>query len=110
MKLPNAQGAIVEMSKLLDYCLSPTHFRGRNKARVFQSALDLGVSDADELQLALLKAAREGDALEGVSDLYGTRYIIDFEMTRGNRTATIRSSWIVSAENAAPRILSCNVL
>ena len=57
MKLPNAEQAIVEMSRLVDYCLSSTHFRGRNKARVFQSALGLTVDDAIELQEKLKQAA-----------------------------------------------------
>lgn len=110
MKLPQAEDAIAEMSKLTDYCLSPTHFRGRNKARVFLSALGLTMDDAVELQLALLKAVREQNATRGASDLFGTQYIIDFEMTRDGRSATIRSSWIVPAENTPPRLLTCYVL
>lgn len=35
MKLPNGEGAIVELAKLRDYCLSQSHPRGRHKARVF---------------------------------------------------------------------------
>jgi len=110
MKLPNAENAVVEMSKLTDYCLNTAHFRGRNKARVFLSALGLTSDDSVELQRSLLKAARDQDAKKGVYDLYGTRYIIDFEMTRGDRTATIRSTWIVPAENAPPRMVTCFVL
>jgi hypothetical protein len=110
MKLPNAEQAIVEMSKLVGYCLSSTHFRGRNKARVFQSALGLTVDDAIELQETLKQAARDHHAVEGASDSHGIRYIIDFEMTRNGRTATIRSSWIVPAEDASPRMLTCYVL
>jgi hypothetical protein len=110
MKLPNGADAIVDISKLRDYCLNPAHLRGRHKARVFLSALGLAIEDATELQVALQRAAREQDAVEGVSDLYGTRYIIDFEMTRGNRTATIRSSWIVSTNDEAARLLTCYVL
>ena len=70
MKLPNAENAIVDMSKLVDYCLSPTHFRGRNKARVFQSALGLTVDDALELQEALKQSVLKHDAIEGASDLH----------------------------------------
>jgi hypothetical protein len=55
--LPNAENAIVEIAKLRDYCLSPTHLRGRHKARVFQSALKLAFDDATELQAALKQAA-----------------------------------------------------
>jgi hypothetical protein len=62
------------------------------------------------LVLALERAAREQDAIEGVSDLYGIRYIIDFEMTRSGRTAKIRSFWIVPGENSPPRLLTCYIL
>jgi len=37
--LPGGAGAIVEISKLRDYCLDPHHRRGRHKARVFLSTL-----------------------------------------------------------------------
>lgn len=37
MKLPGGTGAIVELSKLRDYCLDPHHPRGRHKAWVFLS-------------------------------------------------------------------------
>jgi hypothetical protein len=63
MKLPGGSLAIVEISKLRDYCLDSHHPRGRHKARVFRAALDLGPSDADLLQAALLQAAREQDAV-----------------------------------------------
>jgi len=41
MKLPNGEHAIVDIVKLRDYALSQHHPRGRHKARVFLSALDL---------------------------------------------------------------------
>lgn len=40
MKLPNADRAVVGLAKLRDYCLSPTHPRGRHKARVFAVRAD----------------------------------------------------------------------
>ena len=109
MKLPNAEDAIVEISTLTGYCLNPAHFRGRNKARIFHSTLQLIVDNAVELQLALLQAAREQNAKEVGSDMYGTRYVVDFEMTRNGRTAAIRSFWILP-ENKPPRWLTCYVL
>jgi hypothetical protein len=110
MKLPNAESAVVDIAKLRDYCLSPTHYRGRNKARVFQAALGITKQDAAELLAVLMRAAREGDAVEGASDAYGTRYIIDFELTWSFRTAMIRSSWIIPANEISPRLLTCYVL
>src|SRR5712692_9511932 len=44
MKLPNGEHAIVDIRKLLAYCLNSQHPRGRNKARVFVS---VGISEAD---------------------------------------------------------------
>ncbi len=52
MRLPNGDRAVVEDAKLLDYCLSPSHPRGRHKARVFAAAL--GITAAE---VALLKGA-----------------------------------------------------
>ena len=110
MKLPGGADAIVEISKLRDYCLDPHHPRGRHKARVFLSALGLKQSDADFLRGTLWDAAREADAVPGEVDRYGARYIIDFQVAHGDRKATIRSTWIVLRGEPAPRLTSCFVL
>jgi len=110
MKLPNAEAANVEIEKLRDYCLSPDHPRGRNKARVFHSLLGMTAARAEELRAALIDAALKEDATLGASDLYGTRYIIDFELRRGDRTANIRSCWIALSGEIAPRFVTCYIL
>jgi hypothetical protein len=110
MKLPNGEDAIVELAKLRDYCLSQSHPRGRHKARVFLSALAMNAADAEELRTVLLNAAREANAAPGTSDLYGDRYIIDFELKRIGKAARIRSSWIVVTGESAPRFVTCFVL
>ena len=110
MKLPGGANAIVEISKLRDYCLDPHHPRGRHKARVFLLALGLGQSDAEHLRAALLEAAREQDAVPGEADHYGSRYTVDFLMTHGDREARVRSAWILLRGESAPRLTSCFVL
>lgn len=110
MKLPGGAHAIVEISKLRDYCLDPHHPRGRHKARVFLSALGLKQSDADFLRVALREAAREADAVLGEADEYGERYTVDFQMTHDDREATVRSAWIILRGESAPRLTSCFVL
>ena len=110
MRLPSGETAIVEMEKLRDYCLSPRHPRGRHKARVFLSVLGIGADGAEELSAALIEAALHGDATLGTTDKYGVRYIIDFELTWSFRTAMIRSSWIIPANEISPRLLTCYVL
>lgn len=109
MKLPNGESAIVDIAKLRDYCLSPTHPRGRHKARVFAAALGLTQADSELLREELLRAAREGDATSGDADAYGERFTVDFELTRGDRRATIRSAWIVRRGESVPRLTSCFV-
>jgi hypothetical protein len=110
MKLPNGEAAIVDIAKIRDYCLSPSHLRGRYKARVFQSALGITAAHSEELRSALLDAAKHGDAQLGASDRYGARYIIDMEVVRGEKSATVRSSWIIRAGEVIPRLVTCFVL
>jgi len=110
MKLPGGANAIVEISKLRDYCLDPHHPRGRHKALVFLSALDLGQGEAEFLRSALQEAAREEDAAPGEADQYGARYTVDFLITRGDREARVRSAWIILRGESAPRLTSCFVV
>jgi hypothetical protein len=109
-KLPNSENAVVEVRKLRDYCLSPEHPRGRHKARVFASALGLTVEDSDELRRALLSAAVLGEAVPAEEDEYGQRYMLDFQMSTGIGSATVRSGWIVRSGEDFPRFTSCWVL
>jgi len=110
MKLPNADKAIVEIEKLRDYCLSPVHPRGRHKARVFHSVLQITAGDAEDFRRVLLESALREDAVLGVSDSYGSRYTIDFDFRRGERTAEIRSCWIVRSGEIVPRFVTCYIL
>ena len=109
MKLPNGERAIVDIGKLLDYCLNPQHPRGRNKARVFAS---VGIRDTDVelLRSALLSAAINAEAEAGAASIYGQRYVVDFDLVRPDRVVRIRSTWIVRAGEDLPRLTSCYVL
>ena len=97
MQLPNGERAIVPIEKLRDYCLNPTHRVGGHKAHVFESVLGLAV-------------ARTGEAVLGMQNAYGQRYIVDFEMTTTVGTAVVRSTWIVLVREEVPRLTSCYVL
>jgi len=110
MKLPNGEAAIVEIEKIRDYCLSRRHPRGQHKARVFLSVLGMTADHSEELRIALIEAALKGSATLGASDKYGARYIIEFELKRDERTANIRSCWIVRSGEIAPRFVTCFVL
>jgi len=55
MKLPNVENAVVDIAKLRDYCLNPTHPKGKHKARTFSEKLGLTQSDAERLRQLILE-------------------------------------------------------
>jgi uncharacterized protein DUF6883 len=110
VKVANPRRAVVELSKLRDYCLNAGHFRGQHKARVFAGALGLTAADAPALRLALLNAVLEKDAQWAGSDRFGQRFNVDFVMTFRGRRARIRSSWIVRRTEDFPRLTTCYIL
>jgi hypothetical protein len=71
MRLPHSDEAILDIRKIEDYCLNPSHPRGRHKARVFREALDLERGDAEWLRDVLLETARSGKALQVAEDALG---------------------------------------
>ena len=110
MKLPNGDHAFVDIAKLRDYCLSLDHPRGRNKARVFASAMGLTMKHAEELRLQLLDAAQGEESQETDGDEFGHRYLIDFVASGPVGNARVRSAWIIRMDEDFPRLTSCYVL
>jgi hypothetical protein len=110
MKLPDGEHAVVDIQKLTEYSLDPHHPDGQHKARVFASALGLLRSDAEFLRQELLRAAAEGEAVQGRTDAFGVRYTIDFVIVRRSREATVRSAWMVAHDVCYPRLITCFVL
>ncbi len=74
--LPNHEQAIIEVEKLRDYCLSPRHPTGKNKARVFQSALGMNISDAEILKNQIMIQIAQNEVVDGIKDKYGKRYAV----------------------------------
>ena len=110
MKLPNPEQAIIDSQKLSGYCLNPTHPDGQHKARVFRSALGMQQEDEEELVNALKEALKNHNAIFERENNYGRKYIIDFQMTRGDKQAIIHSVWIVRFEENFPRLVTCYIL
>jgi hypothetical protein len=110
MKIPNAELAIVDPRKIIDYCLSPTHDDGKHKARLFSELLGVEAEHAGLLITRLREAAAEGDATLGTNDRYGQRYWIDFDMSGLAGSVTIRSAWIIRTGEAVPRLVACFII
>ena len=108
--LPNGDSAVVELEKLVSYCLNPEHPRGRNKARVFAAATGFTADYAGELRESLLRAARTEPAIPTEVDDFGQRFVIDFWLDGPTGRAKVRSSWIIRAAEDFPRLTTCYVL
>jgi hypothetical protein len=104
MKLPNADLAVVSERKITHYLLNPAHPVGGSKARFF---LRFGFKAAEWRQLAdaLLRHARENDALEAEKTQHGTRYTVDGSLISPHGVSlNIRSAWYIDAAGGAPRL------
>ena len=110
MTLPGGETARVPEQKLVGYSLMINHPRGgSNKARVFRAALGLGPENADVLEAAALKAAREGDAQFIERTEFGDLYFVDFVLEFRGRSAEVRSGWIVPHDGSPTRLTTCYV-
>ena len=105
--LPNAENAVVDIRKLRDYCLNLEHDEGKHKARLFSASLGMKDENAEELRQILLEAVRTQEVSLGRRDEFGQRYILDFTLKWQNRSATIRSAWIIEQDSDIPRLTTC---
>jgi hypothetical protein len=107
MIVPYAERAVVDIRKLRDYCLDPTHDEGKHKARLFAAALGMFRDDAEDLGHVLLQVVKTHEAKLGRRDEYGQRYIVDFPFEWFGKQTTLRSSWIIEHGSDTPRLTSC---
>ena len=107
MLIPNAENAVVDIRKLRDYCLNPDHDEGKHKARLFSSILDITPEDAEELRRILLEVVKTHEARLGRQDEFGQRYTLDFTLEWQDKSATIRSGWIIEQGSDIPRLTTC---
>jgi hypothetical protein len=110
MKLPNGERADVG-TKLEDYVLNPLHRDGRNKARVFESALGITVADADVLRRAVLTAAAHSDQAEAKGDNgFGEVYVLRFPLRTDKGAATVLTAWVIRHGEDFPRLTTCYIV
>lgn len=112
MPMPGAIGATLDIRKLADYCLDPTHPRGRHKARVFRGALAIEQSDAAWLRGVLLAGVVDADAIEIGHGAYGATWRADILVPapRGRalgQYAVVRTLWLSPAGSGPPRFVTC---
>ncbi|NDJ19410.1 DUF6883 domain-containing protein [Myxacorys almedinensis] len=110
MLIPNAENAVVDVRKLRDYCLNSEHDDGKHKARLFLSILGMTAGNAEELRQILLEIVTIHEARLGRQDEFGQRYTLDFTIAWQNRSATLRSGWIIEHGSKIPRLTTCYLL
>jgi hypothetical protein len=86
------------------------HKEGKHKARVFAAALELEADDAEWLREELLEIAKSEDCQLGRKNDYGQRYLIEFELSHGRKTARVRRIWIIRTGENFPRLVTCYVV
>ncbi len=107
MLIPNVENVVVDICKLRDYCLNSEHSTGKHKARLFQSMLGMTAENAPELHQILLQVIKTHPAKLGRKDSFGQRYTLDFMLEWQNKSAVIRSGWIIELNSLIPRLTSC---
>ncbi|WP_245563672.1 DUF6883 domain-containing protein [Spirosoma luteum] len=110
MLLPFAEQACADDSKFLGYCLNTEHPYGKHKARVFRSALGITAENWKILRDSILTAVLLNSASHEGGNGYGELYIVDFDMIYNNRTAPVRTSWIIHNGENFPRLTSCYII
>ena len=107
MLIPNAKNAVVDIRKLRDYCLNPEHDEDKHKARLFSSILGMTPDNAEELRQILVEVIQTHEAQLGRRDGFGQRYTLNFTIEWQNRSATLRSGWIIEHDSEIPRLTTC---
>lgn len=106
MKLTNI---LIDDRKILDYILNYDHEQGRNKAKVFESALNITLKNHLLLVNALRKATQQQEVIPIEKNKYGQKYQLDFMMSNGGKSVMVRSIWIVKNGENFARLVTCYV-
>ncbi len=107
MLVPYSKNAVVDIRKLRDYCLCLTHDDGKHKAQLFLSILGMTADNAEALRQILLEIVQTHEARFGRKDEFGQRYTLDFVFEWQNKSATVRSGWILENDSEIPKLTTC---
>lgn len=110
--LPNYHMAVIPPAKLEKYALNPRHVAhvwgkssGKDKARVFKSALGFDLSNWELLRQRILEELPYHEATLGAADEYGQRYTVTLPITGPNgKTAAVLTAWIIAPGSDSPSL------
>ncbi|WP_321974257.1 DUF6883 domain-containing protein [Paratractidigestivibacter sp.] len=109
---PNPANVKIDTAgKLRGYALNPDHPTGKNKARVFKSALGFTQEDAENLERQIREQVKACEWKEADKSDFGMKYTVDVKVLGNNgKTATVRTGWIIGVDESDPRLTSAYVL
>lgn len=106
MKLPNANLAIIEEAKVIDYLLNQKHRFGASKARFF-GQFGFQREKWKDLAAALRKHGRQNEVTKVRETGFGPRYEVEGELTTPDgRRSRVRTVWQVDDGEIAPRLIT----
>ena len=105
VRIPNADSALIEDSKLREYLLATEHPVGRYKARFFR-ALGYTRDNAERLE-ADLRQVLKNEVEDIVEIEFGTKYVIRGHLVAPAGTTTaIVTVWIILTGEDAPKLVT----
>lgn len=108
--LPGWHDAMIPSAKLEGYSLNPDHPReGKDKARVFKSALGYTRANVDDLRDEILRELKTTPAVARDHNGYGQRYQVDVEVQGPKGAGIVRTGWIILDGETVPRLTSAYV-
>jgi hypothetical protein len=108
MKLPAADEVVIEVAKLRDYLLSPSHPIGRFKASFF-AALGYSAANWRQLEIDLRSLVQSHDAKMGQNSRYGQKYEVRGMLGRPDaKRAVVVTVWIVRTGEDVPRFVTAH--
>jgi len=112
--LHNRERAAFIPEKLTRYSMDENHPRGKNKARVWKSALGMDKSHADEVERQIMESLAGRPAFRDMADRHGERFTVMVPVTGPNgRTVDVTTGWIYKREqdriSTKPRLVTCYI-
>ena len=105
MRIPGADGAIIDREKIVQYLLNLDHPDGGSKAAVLARA-GFSAARPEELEHALRTQHLSMAATRGKLSAYGEKHVIVGPLTGPADRVMIRSIWIVRYGERVPRLIT----
>ena len=110
MKLPNAESAIVERTKIVDYLLNPAHRYGAAKVRFF-TQFGFRLEEWEVLAVALREQGQQNEVSKVRQTGFGPRFEVDGELfAPDGRRPMVRTVWQMDSGQTAPRLITAHPL